>query len=323
MSRAAPAGPGADVHLVAGLARRLRDRVEPELGSHAGRAHSGGGDGSGDVTFAVDAAAEAELEAFVASEAPGFAYFSEDRGLVAPPGAERVLVVDPIDGTRPAMAGFEAACVSVALAPLAGAAADGGPAMGDVGAACVMEIKSGVRFVAVRGRGLVADAPVRLSANTDLGRLFWTYGLRGRPARATMEVLGDLVDASSVGGGTFELGSACFDLTRILTGQLDAYVEPGPRLVEEVPGMRAEFERVGGGAVLNNSPYDLAAAALCVTEGGAVITDAAGRPLDDRPLLGSGASFQMSVVAAAGPELHAALVAEVDRGVARLAAQTG
>lgn len=310
-----------DVHLVAALARRLRDRVEPELGSHAGRAHAGGGGSDGDVTFAVDAAAEAELAAFVATEAPGCAYFSEDRGLVASAGAERVLVVDPIDGTRPAMAGLESACVSVALAPLAGSAEGGGPAMGDVSAACVMEIKSGERFVAVRGRGLVADVPVRLSANKDLRRLFWTYGLRGRPARATMEVLGDLVDASSVGGATFELGSACFDLTRILTGQLDAYLEPGPRMVDEVPGMRAEFERVGGGAILNNTPYDLAAAALCLREGGALMTDAAGRPLDDRPLLGSGAEFQMSVVAAASRELHAALVAEVDRGIASLIAR--
>ena len=57
-------------------------------------------------------------------------------------------------------------------------------------------------------------------------------------------------------------------MTRIATGQLDAYVEPGPRMVADVPGMREEFERVGGGAVLNNSPYDLAAAVLCLEEAG-------------------------------------------------------
>ena len=102
------------------------------------------------------------------------------------------------------------------------------------------------------------------------------------------EVLGDLIDGSSVGGGTFDLGSATFDMTRVVTGQLDAYVEPGPLMVSEVPGMREEFERVGGGAVLNNSPYDLAAAALCLDEAGAVVTDAAGGSLRDRPLLGSG-----------------------------------
>lgn len=306
--------------LVAELAAGLRERVLPALGSHAGRGH--GGDGAagrgGDVTFAIDADAEDFLADFVARRAPDMAFYSEDRGLVVPAGgrAEHVLVVDPIDGTRPALAGFEAACVSVALAPLGA----GEPTMADVLVGCVVEIKAGDRFLAVRGQGLQSTAPVRLSATTGLHRLFWTYGLRGRPARPTAEVLGDLIDRSSVGGGTFELGSATYDVTRVLTGQLDAYVEPGPRLVEEVPGMRAEFERVGGGHVLNNSPYDLAAAVLCAREAGAVVTDAAGRPLDDRPLLGSGAEFQMSVVCSASTALHAALIAEVDRGVARLRA---
>jgi fructose-1,6-bisphosphatase/inositol monophosphatase family enzyme len=70
--------------------------------------------------------------------------------------------------------------------------------------------------------------------------------------------------------------------------------------------------------VLNNSPYDVAAAALCLTEGGAVVTDAAGRPLDDRPLLGAGPEFQMSMLCAAGPGLHRKLVAEIDDGIGRL-----
>jgi myo-inositol-1(or 4)-monophosphatase len=133
-----------------------------------------------------------------------------------------------------------------------------------------------------------------------------------------VEVIGDLIDASSVGGACFELGSATFDMTRVITGQLDAYVEPGPLLVDEVPGMREEFERVGGGAVLNNSPYDLAAAALCATEAGAIVTDARGRPLDDRPLLGSGAEFQMSVVTSANAALHREILAAVAAGVARV-----
>jgi myo-inositol-1(or 4)-monophosphatase len=121
-----------------------------------------------------------------------------------------------------------------------------------------------------------------------------------------------------VGGATFELGSACYDMTRVVTGQLDAYVEPGPRLVADVPGMRAEFERVGGGAVLNNAPYDLAAAALLVEEAGAVLTDASGGSLAGRPLLGSGAEFQMSVVACANQALHSRIIRALDEGVERL-----
>ena len=69
-------------------------------------------------------------------------------------------------------------------------------------------------------------------------------------------------------------------------------------MIDEVDWMRAEFERVGRGAVLNNSPYDLAAAALILEEAGAVVTDASGAALGDRPLLGSGHEFQMSCVCA-------------------------
>jgi myo-inositol-1(or 4)-monophosphatase len=295
------------------LAVALREQVLPALGSHAARAHAGDAEG-GDVTFAIDAAAETFLEDFLGRRAPDVAFYSEDRGLVGSRDAHHVLVVDPIDGTRPALAGFESACVSVAVAALGG----GEPRMGDVEVGVVVEIKSGARFVAVRGEGVRSDLPVALSANQDLDRLFWVYGLRGRPARDTVEVLADLLDRSSVGGGTFDLGSATYDMTRVLTGQLDAYVEPGPRMIDEVPGMLDEFRRVGGGAVLNNSPYDVAAAALCLTEGGATVTDAAGRPLDERRLLGSGHEFQMSMLVAANAPLHAQLVAEIDRGIARL-----
>jgi myo-inositol-1(or 4)-monophosphatase len=293
------------------LALALREQVLPELGSHAGRDHAGAGEG-GDVTFAIDERAEAFMEGFLAEHAPEVAFYSEDRGLVEPAGpADWVLVVDPIDGTRPAMAGLESACVSVAAAPL-----DGEPEMGDVAVGCIVEIKSGQAFVAERGRGL--EPASALSSNADPGRMFWTYGFRGRPARPLVEVLSELIDASSVGGATFDLGSATYDMTRIITGQLDAYIEPGPRLVEEVPGMRAEFERVGGGAVLNNSPYDLAAAVLCLEEAGAVITDAGGSSLADRPLLGSGHEFQMSCVAAANAELHERIVSAIDAGIERL-----
>jgi myo-inositol-1(or 4)-monophosphatase len=296
------------------LASALREEVAPELGRHAGREHSGAGAG-GDVTFAIDERAEAFMERFLAERAPDVAFYSEDRGLVSPGGdPEWVLVVDPIDGTRPAMAGFEAACVSVAAAPLGG----GEPTFADVQVGCIVEIKSGTAFVAERGRG-VEPAP-GLSANADVSRMFWAYGLRGRPVRRVAEVLGELVDSSSVGGGTFDLGSATYDMTRVVTGQLDAYVEPGSRMIADVPGIREEFERIGGGVVLNNSPYDLAAAVLICEESGAIVTDAYGESLASHRLLGSGADFQLSCVTACTSELHALIIGELNAGIERLAA---
>jgi myo-inositol-1(or 4)-monophosphatase len=236
-----------------------------------------------------------------------------------------VFVVDPIDGTRPAMAGLESCCVSVAVAALS----DGRPTMADVQVGCIVEIKTGAVFLAQRGEGLElsSDGGARvqpvLSATTDLQGMFWTSGFRGRPAEPLIEVLGELIDLSSVGGGFFDLGSACFDLTRLLTGQLDAYLDAGPLMIDAVPALRERFEQVGRGAVLNNSPYDLAAAVLCLEEAGAVVTDGRGEPLGPRPLLGSGHEFQMSCLAASNPALHSQLVFAVERGIERLIARYG
>lgn len=300
--------------VVVDLALSLREQLVGELGAHAGRVHADAGR-DGDITFAIDERAEAFTERFLAERAPRLAMFSEDRGMVSPSdgAAEWVLVVDPIDGTRPALAGLESACVAIAAAPLD----DAEPTMADVALGVVVEIKSGAVFRAERGRGV--EPVAHLSPNTEIARMFWTYGFRGRPARELTEVLAELIDASSVQGGTFDLGSASFDMTRILTGQLDAYVEPGPRLVEEVAGMRERFLEVGGGSILNNTPYDIAAATLCLWEAGAVVTDARGEPLDRRPLLGSGPGHQMSCVAAANAELHSAICSSLDSGVERLA----
>ncbi len=308
--------------LVTELARDLREHVLPSLGSHAGRDHVQAGTG-GDVTFAIDEQAETFLERFLAARAPDVAFYSEDRGLVEPSGraASQVLVVDPIDGTRPAMAGFEACCVSVAAATLGEA---GQPVMGDVHTGCIVEIKNGTTFLAERGGGvriqdsIGTDIEPFLSRNTDLSRIFWTLGFRGRPAVALTTVLSELIDGSSVGGAVFDLGSATYDMTRIVTGQLDAYLDVGTAMIEQAPAVRAEFERVGGGAILNNSPYDLAAAVLCLREAGGIVTDATGRPHDDRPLLGSGHEFQMSCVAAANPDLHEQILASVERGMREL-----
>jgi fructose-1,6-bisphosphatase/inositol monophosphatase family enzyme len=195
--------------------------------------------------------------------------------------------------------------------------------MADLEVGCVVEIKTGDWYLAQRGEGVSSSRSVALTQATDITRMFWAYGFRGRPVRPTVEVLGDLIDASSVGGGTFELGSQAFAMTRIVTGQLDAAVEVGSRLVDEVPGMRKEFERVGNGQVLNNSPYDLAAPWLCLREAGGVVSDGWGSPLDARLLLGSGHDYQMSSISASNPQLHATLVTEIDRGIARLRVLAG
>jgi myo-inositol-1(or 4)-monophosphatase len=300
------------------LCGRLRAVVLPSLGTHAARGHAGVAVG-GDVTFSIDEQAETLLAQHMREHLPSWAFYSEDGGLQGASDPELILIVDPIDGTRPAAAGFEMACVSIAAVP-AGPA----PVMGDVLAGVIQEIKNGDLFVAERGAGFQmthADGsriPFRPTAGADVESIFWTLGFRGRPAVILASVLEELIDASSVGGCVFDIGSATYGVTRILTGQLDAYVDIGPAIIAAHPWTEAEFRRVGRGAVLCNSPYDVAAAYLLFAEAGLPFTDADGGSLDDRPMLGSDAGFQMATVAAGNRELQAALVESVQRGIAGL-----
>ncbi|MFA6001507.1 MAG: inositol monophosphatase family protein [Thermoleophilia bacterium] len=311
------------LELAVDLSKGIRELVLPQIGSAAARTHAGTAVG-GDVTFGIDEVAEDFLVGYLKESGANVAMYSEDRGLLNFGEPEYVLIVDPVDGTRPAAAGLEGAMVSVAVAEYSDK-----PAMGDVIFGCLMEIKSGTLFTARRGGGVVittADGepvPVILSENEDLSKLFWTIGFRGRPARVLIEAMGDLVDISSVDGAVFDLGSATYSITRILTGQLDAYIDIGPRMIDEVPEVKSLFEDVGKGAVLNNSPHDLAAAGLICSEAGAIFGDGWGKSLGNRLLLGSDHSFQMSCVAAANPGMHARIIEAMDAGIEQLRSKFG
>jgi myo-inositol-1(or 4)-monophosphatase len=299
------------------LARRVREAVAPSLGSPAARAGVGVAPG-GDVTMAIDEIAEQVTEQCCV-DAGDIAFYSEDRGYVEIGRPRAILLVDPIDGTRPAAAGLESCCVSVAVLPPSRDAT-----LGDVEFGVVHEIKHGHRFFARRGEGTTIEqadgslAPIVLSPNVDLRALFWTAGLRGRPVVPMAVALEDLVDGSSMHGGFFDLGSATFNMTRLVTGQLDAYVDLGWRIVHELPELEPAFRVAGDGAVCTNFPYDVAAAALIVREAGGVVTAADGGPLAPSPAVGSGDGFGVAVLASASPALHERLLDAIALGMTRL-----
>jgi myo-inositol-1(or 4)-monophosphatase len=304
--------------LLLDIARTVRAAVRPYLGRPEQRGSTGTAVG-GDTTFGIDEIAEdAALRLLERAAGEGLAWYTEDRGLVVRGKPERLIVLDPIDGTRPAGAGLEAGCVSIASAPFTEKAT-----LGDVDEGIVFEIKTGTLFRASRGKGVrIIDRGESRGATpsgmTTLEGAFWVYGLRGRPTMASAIVLEELIDGSGVSGGTFDLGSAAYAMCGVVAGRFDAYVDHGQRLIDDVPQTKTLFEQIAGGAVLNNSPYDVAAALLICREAGCVVSDARGEPLEGRPLIGSGDGYCVSTLVACTPELHATLLEALDRGIDRL-----
>lgn len=299
------------------LANRIRAVVHPRLGAADSRAFTGTAVG-GDATLDIDRDAEEVVAAFLEEEG-NLAVFTEDLGLVTRGDPQAVLVVDPVDGTRPAAAGFESCCVSIAATRVIDS-----PIIDDVEVGVVRELKWDRTFWATRGNGLHIMGPAgeleepRLSDAKDKSSLFWAGGFRGRPYLPVAASVAELADECSLLGSVFDLGSASFIMTRILTGQLDAYLDPALRLLDEYPGLEPEFLKAGGGFVLCNTPYDVSASILLFEEAGAEVTDCNGRDLGSRPILGSDREHQMSILAAASPELHSTLLDAIDKGVERV-----
>lgn len=295
------------------VARTVREAVLPMFGRPEARRRTGTAAG-GDPTFRIDETAERVAETLF-EERGNLAYFTEDAGLRVLGRPEALFLLDPVDGSRPALAGFETCCVTLAVAPVGER-----PTIGDVAYGCVVEIPTGAVFEARRGGGARAEgAVIRPSDATRLRGMLWAGGFRGQPAVPTAVALEEAFDAPHAEGAYFDQGSAAYSLTRIATGQLDAYLDVGQALVEEVPGMEARFREVGGGHVLNTTTYDTAAGYLVLEELGLPVTDARGRNVREIPLFTKEREASLvSTVAACTPQLHETLLALVARGIGRL-----
>ena len=309
-------------YFVLDLSNNMRDKILPYFGKPDSRSISGKSIG-GDSTFLIDDISETFLSQYLENLDIDIAYYSEDKGLVKYGSPEKLLIVDPIDGTRAAAAGLESSCISIALADF-----NDEPKMKDLKIGCVHEIKTGKIFITEKGKGsgIIYDGQSSSpspSDNNDIGSLLWSMGLRGRPIVPIIEVLEELIDNSNFTGSVFYLGSASFSITKIVSGQLDCYIDIGHRLINEFPVLEKNYARVAQGSIINNYPHDIAAAYLVLKESGGYITDAYGNSLDERPLMGIGKEFQLSTVASSNEELHSILLMMIDRGFNKLEKNIG
>ena len=298
------------------LSTSIRDTVRPMVLS-AGGGEVVGRASSGDATFMIDEIAERSLTRFLGEAGPPIACFSEDRGLVMPKAGEPewLLIVDPIDGSRNAKSGFEACMVSIALAEYSD-----NPTLGDVTHGLLREIV-GERIFYADAMGMVEietggelDCP-KLSSNEDLSLLRWSLTMPGRPASLVFGVMADLVDMSSVTGGFFSCNSTCYSISRILTGQLDAYVDVANRIVRDYPVAKGLIRGNTDLRLAGFASYDIAAAHLIARNAGIAISDAYGNPLDDMPLLDTSPDSIRSCVAASSEALHSKLLDYIENHI--------
>ena len=287
------------------LAQRIRRTIFPLLNAERARIIQGTAH-SGDVTFQLDVVAEQEVEKFLDQKALKIAYYTEDKGLVnRHQSPEKLLIIDPIDGTRPAFSGFESAVVSIAMCPFSD-----NPTFKDISHAVILELKTGNLFYAEAGKGVLLQGSdpnlaINPSRSSGLESLRWSFEFVGRPVAGIIKNIGSLIDYSSFKGGIYIFNSSAFAITRLVTGQLDAYIDITGLLVDEGNSHTPQQHPSGSHQVMGLFAYDIAAAFLIAREANCIITDSGGDPLDNQSLV---AKDILSCVAASNAELHRRLL---------------
>jgi myo-inositol-1(or 4)-monophosphatase len=197
-----------------------------------------------DPVTEADKASEALIAARLRSAFPDDRLLAEEgSGAEANTAAERVWIVDPLDGTANFMHGYPVFCVSIAL-HLGGQTVVG----------VVYDPLRDELFTAVRGQGAhLNGAPMSVSPTGELIRAMlctgFAYDLDWRA-----ENLPYWERFIALSQGVRRDGSAALDVAYVAAGRLDGYWERGI------------------------APWDIAAGVLLVSEAGGAVTDYHGRP---------------------------------------------
>ena len=237
----------------------------------------------GDVTKEFDYLAEECIINFCAREFPDpVRIWTEERGEVRTrPGPARwTLIVDPVDGSVNFARGNELSSVSLALLP-----GEEVPRPDAVTAALVGGIFTGTIYEAEVGSGAWRNGqPIRPSATTKLADALISIDFHFGASPSVSRLYPLLQSIKD----TRRFGSGAFEYVVVASGGVDAYVDVRDTL----------------------SPENYMAAYLIVAEAGGVTSDRFGKPLAPIRSMTQG----QSIVAAATPALHAAILEALARG---------
>lgn len=220
----------ADLPLMRRMADAVARIVEESDPADFGRVLRMGADGT--PTKHVDAIAEDAIVALLPEK--GIDLLSEECGFLDR-GGDRVLVVDPIDGTTNAARGIPFYCVSIAV---------GRRTLGDIEAGLVVNLCTGDRYEAVRGQGARMNGrPIRTRADHK-GRVYATSGM--------------LPDDTPVGNGVLRsFGASALEMCLVGQGAIEGYhyAKPILRIIDVAASTLVVRE--AGGVVLDPKGQDL------------------------------------------------------------------
>ncbi len=219
------------------ILRTIGGRLRSEIPS--GRRNFGdvvGIGASGDKTYRVDAIAEDIILAAVEQSGEPLTVISEETGTREIRGGGAIVLIDPVDGSRNAVAGIPFYCTSIAVAE--------GSTIGDITLSYVLNLINGDEFWAEKGKGAFLNGD-RISTQKDDILYLTAY-----EAQSPVKDVPLLIPLLSESKKTRCFGATALDIAYLAGGSISVFANPSP-----------------------SRSFDFAGGWLIVREAGGVFTD--------------------------------------------------
>lgn len=202
---------------------------------------------SGDKTFPIDKKAEEIIIKYLESIKEPLSIISEECGYKYLSGGGKVVLVDPVDGSKNAINGIPFYCTSLAVAD--------GDTIGSIYLAYIINLLTGDEFWAEAGKGAFFNEERIFCQRDDI------FYLVAYEAQAPKRDIPTIIKLLSQARRTRCLGATALDLAYLAYGSISVFVSPA-----------------------SSRSFDFGGGWLLIKEAGGIFTDLKGDFIDNTPL---------------------------------------
>lgn len=219
---------------------------------------------SGDKTFLIDKKAEEIIISGLEASGEPLTIISEELGIKDIKGGGEKILIDPIDGSKNAIAGIPFYCASIAVAD--------GDTIGDIELSYIVNLTNGDEFWAEKNRGSFLDNKRIYTQKTP------EFYLAAYEVQSPKKDIPRIIPLLSRAMKTRCLGATALDLAHLSYGSISIFVNPS---------LSRSFD-FGGGWLL-------------VKEAGGIFTDIEGNPVENVEI---GLKKSVSLLVSGNDNLH-------------------
>ena len=198
---------------------------------------------AGDKTYQIDKVAEDIILSHLQESGQQLTVVSEEIGVKEFNGGGKRVLIDPVDGSRNAVAGIPFFCTSIAVVD--------GDTMGDIELGYVINLTNGDEFWAEKSKGAFMNDEHITTQEDDI------HYLTAYEAQNPSRDIPLIMPLLALSRKTRCLGATALDLSYLACGAVSIFITPAP-----------------------SRSFDFAAGLLIVKEAGGIVTDMRGNPVE-------------------------------------------